>query len=197
MTSCKLQWPLYGHYNTAIYSRLGFMEVSEGLLAARNTFSTVFKPSLSRFKTDRQTNRQTRTIIIPPSHYVHASYIIIIKISESHKSVDDLSHQVLLHDPLHQWTVTPLKAMTLQQRAQEDTTSTVGDMFASGVQDQPTRSGSTNKMAKRVLLRLQEKLEGIEDGVPLSVSGQVTHLIQEASDPANLCLLFPGWQPWI
>ena len=56
---------------------------------------------------------------------------------------------------------------------------------------------STNKMAERVLLRLQEKLEGIEDGVPLSISGQVNHLIQEATDPANLCRLFPGWQPWI
>ena len=56
---------------------------------------------------------------------------------------------------------------------------------------------STNKMAERVLLRLQEKLEGIEDGVPLSVSGQVNKLIQEATDPSNLCLLFPGWQAWI
>lgn len=56
---------------------------------------------------------------------------------------------------------------------------------------------STNKMAERVLLRLQEKLEGIEDGVPLSISGQVNHLIQEATDPANLSVLFPGWQPWI
>ena len=52
-------------------------------------------------------------------------------------------------------------------------------------------------MAERVLIRLQEKLEGIEDGVPLSVSGQVNHLIQEATDPNNLCMLFPGWQPWI
>lgn len=56
---------------------------------------------------------------------------------------------------------------------------------------------STNKMAERVLLRLQETLEGIEDGVPLSISGQVNYLIQEATDPANLSVLFPGWQPWI
>ena len=45
---------------------------------------------------------------------------------------------------------------------------------------------------------LQEKLAGgIEDGVRLSVSGQVNALIQEATDPANLCQLFPGWQPWV
>jgi len=52
-------------------------------------------------------------------------------------------------------------------------------------------------MAERVLLRLQEKLEGIEDGTLLSVTGQVNHLIQEAMDPHNLCQLFPGWQAWI
>ena len=33
-------------------------------------------------------------------------------------------------------------------------------------------SSSSNKMAECVLLRLQEKLEGVEDGVQLSVSGQ-------------------------
>ena len=55
----------------------------------------------------------------------------------------------------------------------------------------------SNKMAERVLLRLQEKLEGIEDGTLLSVTGQVNHLIQEAMDPHNLCQLFPGWQAWI
>ena len=58
-------------------------------------------------------------------------------------------------------------------------------------------SSSSNKMAERVLLRLHEKLEGVEDGVQLSVSGQVNHLIQEASDPVNLSALFHGWQPWI
>ena len=54
-----------------------------------------------------------------------------------------------------------------------------------------------NKVAERVLLRLQQKLSGMEDGVQLSVSGQVAHLIQEARDPKNLCRLFPGWQAYI
>ena len=56
---------------------------------------------------------------------------------------------------------------------------------------------SVNKMAKRVLLRLQQKLDGFEDGVHLSVQGQVKHLIREAMDPKNLCRLFPGWQAWV
>lgn len=62
---------------------------------------------------------------------------------------------------------------------------------------QAAKNSDLNKMAERVLIRLQEKLEGIEDGVPLSINGQVNHLIQEATDPSNLCALFPGWQPWL
>ncbi|KAJ8315048.1 hypothetical protein KUTeg_007198 [Tegillarca granosa] len=56
---------------------------------------------------------------------------------------------------------------------------------------------NVNKLAERVLIRLHQKLQGIEDGVQLSVPGQVNHLIQEARDPKNLSRLFPGWQPYI
>ena len=35
-------------------------------------------------------------------------------------------------------------------------------------------SSEVNKMAERALLRLRQKLEGIEEGVHLSVSGQVS-----------------------
>lgn len=110
-----------------------------------------------------------------------------------------LSMQVLLYDPLYQWSLSPLKAMHLQ-RHQEPVDESTSFFDGDPNNTSTTANGgadSTNKMAERVLLRLQEKLEGIEDGVPLSVSGQVNHLIQEATDPANLCLLFPGWQPWI
>ena len=54
-----------------------------------------------------------------------------------------------------------------------------------------------NKLAERVLLRLRQKLQGLEDGVALSVAGQVNHLIQTARDPRNLSKLFAGWQPYI
>ena len=56
---------------------------------------------------------------------------------------------------------------------------------------------SVNKVAERVLLRLRQKLSGLEDGVKLSIAGQVNHLIQEARDENNLCRLFPGWQAYI
>ena len=110
--------------------------------------------------------------------------------------------QVLLYDPLYLWTISPLKAQNLQRRADTDETNTSttggGDIILGDHASTSNGNNATNKMAERVLLRLQEKLaRGIEDGVPLSVSGQVNTLIQEATDPANLCQLFPGWQPWI
>ena len=56
---------------------------------------------------------------------------------------------------------------------------------------------NVNKLAERVLLRLHQKLQGVEDGIQLSLSGQVNHLIQEARNPKNLARLFSGWQPYI
>lgn len=58
-------------------------------------------------------------------------------------------------------------------------------------------SQSFNKVAERVLLRLQEKLKGVEEGTVLSIGGQVNLLIQQAMDPRNLSRLFPGWQAWV
>ena len=31
----------------------------------------------------------------------------------------------------------------------------------------------------------------------LSVEGQVKNLVADATDPENLCVLFPGWAPWL
>lgn len=56
---------------------------------------------------------------------------------------------------------------------------------------------SFNKVAERVLMRLQEKLKGVEEGTVLSVGGQVNLLIQQAMDPKNLSHLYPGWKPWV
>jgi len=107
----------------------------------------------------------------------------------------------LLHDPLYQWTLSPLKALNLQRRPDhcEDTSVVnAGDIFDTiNAATNKGQNSDLNKMAERVLIRLQEKLEGIEDGVPLSVGGQVNRLIQEATDPNNLCMLFPGWQSWV
>ncbi|KAL5010879.1 hypothetical protein ScPMuIL_013184 [Solemya velum] len=112
--------------------------------------------------------------------------------------------EVLLYDPLYAWTISPARAFALQQRRDKNvepeaselnsTTGDIMDMQSDGLTD---AQENVNKTAERALLRLQQKLQGIEDSIQLSVSGQVNLLIQEARDPKNLARLFPGWQPYI
>ncbi|NXW63760.1 ATM kinase, partial [Eurystomus gularis] len=106
--------------------------------------------------------------------------------------------EVLLYDPLFDWTMNPLKALYLQQRSEDeaDVSSTLG----TDPQERKRKASddqSFNKVAERVLMRLQEKLKGVEEGTVLSVGGQVNLLIQQAMDPKNLSQLFPGWRPWV
>ncbi len=63
----------------------------------------------------------------------------------------------------------------------------------------PSASAKGNDQAKRVLLTIRQKLSGAEhtEGHILSVAAQVRRLIDEAQDPKRLCVLFPGWQPWV
>ncbi|XP_070548845.1 serine-protein kinase ATM-like [Ptychodera flava] len=112
--------------------------------------------------------------------------------------------EVLLYDPLYEWTLSPLKVLQLQQNKADPDASDL-NITNAGERDALEGSGDSsesnteesNKMAERVLLRLHQKLKGVEEGVVVSVSGQVNRLIQEARDPKNLCRLFPGWQAWI
>ncbi|PKU36283.1 serine-protein kinase atm [Limosa lapponica baueri] len=149
--------------------------------------------------------------------------------------------EVLLYDPLFDWTMNPLKALYLQQRPEDeaDISSSLNtdpqeckrkarcEIFflpppallpcftvfflnvAHVVQDPhlerpflcsysaSSDDQSFNKVAERVLMRLQEKLKGVEEGTVLSVGGQVNLLIQQAMDPKNLSRLFPGWKAWV
>ncbi|XP_058145086.1 serine-protein kinase ATM [Dasypus novemcinctus] len=107
--------------------------------------------------------------------------------------------EVLLYDPLFDWTMNPLKALYLQQRPEDET-----ELHATpNADDQECKRNlsdtdqSFNKVAERVLMRLQEKLKGVEEGTVLSVGGQVNLLIQQAMDPKNLSRLFPGWKAWV
>ncbi|XP_028274525.1 serine-protein kinase ATM isoform X2 [Parambassis ranga] len=108
--------------------------------------------------------------------------------------------EVLLYDPLFDWTMNPLKAFYLQHDEQQELNATLSSTMGGDDIDNHRKSSdsqSFNKVAKRVLLRLQEKLKGVEEGTVLSVGGQVNLLIQQAMDPKNLSRLFPGWQAWV
>ena len=78
--------------------------------------------------------------------------------------------RVLPHDPLHRWT--ELQAATRD-------------------------AASARTDAQRTLQRLRAKLGGTESGSPLSVEGQAAQLIVDATDPANLALMYHGWAAWV
>ncbi|XP_058790954.1 serine-protein kinase ATM [Phymastichus coffea] len=98
--------------------------------------------------------------------------------------------RVLLYDPLYSWAITPAKAATYQSEHSTRSNENKDNNTPVGIAE-------TNKLAERALLRVQQKLQGIEEGVSSSIPGQVTRLIQQARDPVNLCRLFAGWQAYL
>eukprot|EP00903_Cladosiphon_okamuranus_P016144 g14899.t1 len=124
--------------------------------------------------------------------------------------------EVLLHDPLYRWMLSPLAA---RQRQQEEEKAGGGDSGGSGgggggrgsaaasaaavaaaseavAEEDPGVGGDA---AQRALARIKHKLQGYVDpnGDAMSVEGQVKLLINQAKDPENLCRLYPGWAPWL
>ncbi|OQS07464.1 phosphatidylinositol kinase (PIK-5) [Thraustotheca clavata] len=97
--------------------------------------------------------------------------------------------EVFIHDPLYNWTLSPIKALRMQQENQLPMTKSSDVMPEENLAD----------AASRALLRVKQKLQGYEDpaGDAMSVQGQVQRLIHVARDPHNLCKLFPGWGPWL
>ncbi|XP_063934034.1 serine-protein kinase ATM-like isoform X2 [Zophobas morio] len=99
--------------------------------------------------------------------------------------------EVFIHDPLHKWTISP-KALSRQRHDRG-----FRENEAINYNQNSTTSTVNSKQGERVLYRLKEKLNGIEDGNSLSVQGHVNHLIQEAMSEDNLARLFCGWQAWV
>ncbi|TFK86745.1 hypothetical protein K466DRAFT_600062 [Polyporus arcularius HHB13444] len=94
--------------------------------------------------------------------------------------------EVFKYDPLHSWTASEFKI----KRAQGDETAPfTGEAmrFAIGID---MASGTTDEAADRALSAVARKLDKT-----LSVEYTVNELITEASDPANLALMYIGWAP--
>lgn len=101
--------------------------------------------------------------------------------------------EVFLHDPLYKWALTPVAAQRRQNRQ-------IGSDLGPGREEEEALenqlgTGLGNVDAERALLRIRQKLEGLDeaDGEPLGVEGQVQMLFQRAMDPALLCRMFVGW----
>eukprot|EP00914_Ancora_sagittata_P028163 GHVO01055391.1.p1 GENE.GHVO01055391.1~~GHVO01055391.1.p1 ORF type:complete len:208 (-),score=24.35 GHVO01055391.1:90-713(-) len=104
--------------------------------------------------------------------------------------------EVLLHDPLYDWTLSPAKAMRqVQDHRSNDGDNTVGSIHEDDTSADTKIEG--NIVAERALMRLRQKLEGRENGAQLNHQGQVNLLIQEAMDPRNLSKIYEGWEPYL
>jgi ataxia telangiectasia mutated family protein len=104
--------------------------------------------------------------------------------------------EVLIHDPILKWAMSPELARRHQAQRHPDADADehledellLGQYGAQGVQ---------NADAERALLRVRQKLDGVDDGQPRPVEAQVQQLLQNARDPDKLCRLFPGWAAWV
>ena len=115
--------------------------------------------------------------------------------------------EVLIFDPLYNWTLSPKKAYMLQQKkiSIDNENSSINDVNSLNTTNNNSSNDSPlsivqnekNKIAEHILFRLRQKLQGYESGVKLSCIGQVNLLIQEAINPENLARLYAGWQPYL
>jgi len=112
-----------------------------------------------------------------------------LEVLRQNKEIILMLLEVLLYDPLYSWSLTPQKVATLQKETKL--------LQEKGGDPAAPKTSDTNKHAKSILLKLQEKLEGTEGGASLSTSGQVNYLIKQAVDPKNLALIYFGWQAYL
>lgn len=54
-------------------------------------------------------------------------------------------------------------------------------------------------MAQRALLTVQNKLEGKASGLSgtVQIDVEIERLINEATSGRNLCMVYPGWDPYL
>lgn len=126
--------------------------------------------------------------------------------------------QVVLHDPLYRWQMTPIKAgrkqldlmEAAQQQADDASAAPGGSANAAAAAGGTSGVGGAGSLivsscglgnadAERAVLRVKQKLQGqdVEGGAALSVAAQVAAMLQAARDPENLCRMFKGWAPWV
>lgn len=99
--------------------------------------------------------------------------------------------EILVHDPLLDWALSPAGAANRQAGS--------GDCAMRQVGSEQRREsiGDRNAEAEKAVLGVRRKLEGHVDGEPLSPEDQVQRLLGQATDVHRLAHMFPGWQPWL
>ncbi|PSC71129.1 serine threonine-kinase ATM isoform X1 [Micractinium conductrix] len=107
--------------------------------------------------------------------------------------------EVFIHDPLYKWALTTTAANRRQHEADAGDEDIDGGSGVSAAAGAGGPAGLANADAERTLLRIKQKLEGVEagEGEARGVEGQVQQLLADAADPDKLCRMYIGWQAWV
>ena len=102
----------------------------------------------------------------------------------------------VVSDPLFAWNMTPHKARKRQRSDNGEAEAEDIELENEAADAVDKTLVDMNEAGIRALARIQEKLQGYEDGSSgerQSVEGQVQMLINAARDEDNLCRLYCGW----
>ncbi|KAL3320565.1 hypothetical protein Ciccas_000731 [Cichlidogyrus casuarinus] len=111
--------------------------------------------------------------------------------------------QVLLHDPLYAWCLTPSRLLDLERRRMEKlssdpslsmslySSSFIGGSFPGG-----DSSNNTNQLARKVIITVRERLQPPAPG-KIGVSAQIEQLLGQARSYENLSRMYYGWQSYM
>lgn len=108
--------------------------------------------------------------------------------------------EVFIHDPLYKWALTTTAANRRQHEAADAVSGAAEDDDGGGTSTSGVVGGVSvaNADAERTLLRIKQKLEGVEagEGEARGVEGQVQQLLADAQDSDKLSKMYIGWQAW-
>lgn len=130
---------------------------------------------------------------------------ITLSVMRRHKDVLLTVMEVLLHDPMFNWALTPEEVLREQldpggsdrSMFDEDVSPSDSSIDADCIALQVKRDVSGSREAHRALNRISEKLDGLEGTERLSVEAHVARLVDEAQAFHVVASVFPGWGPWI
>lgn len=131
---------------------------------------------------------------------------VTMQLLRENKDLVSMVVDVLIHDPLYNWSQAPLKALqagSSKRRASStakevialdsDDSESGGPSF--GARETVRRDG--NEKAIYVLSVISEKLEGLEGSDRLSVEAHVARLIDSARSFDVQASAWLGWTPWL
>lgn len=128
---------------------------------------------------------------------------ITLSVMRRYKDVLLTVVEVLLHDPMFNWGLTPEDVLREQldpdRRGDVEEDSSPGDSSFEEIalKVDRNRKGSGSREAHRALNRISEKLDGLEGTEKLSIEAHVARLIDEAQAFHVIASVYPGWAPWL